>query len=1044
VNNEPVKVLVIDDDQDDYVITRNLLAKIEGGNFHLEWEPDYEAAVLTIKAGGHDIYLIDYRLGARSGVDLVRLVVETGCRSLVIMLTGQGERRVDIEATAAGAVDYLVKGSITPEGLERSIRHALERRRAAEQLQLSEERYRSLVDKSLALICTHDLQGQILSINPAAAHGLGYPPEEVIGRNLSDFLPAKTHSLFGHYLELIQRELVDTGLMRLMTKDGGEAIWEYTNSLQVETGKASYVLGYAHDVTESKRFEKALRESEERYRDLFENSSDLIQIADPDGVIVYVNSVWKRLLGYNDDEVTLFSFFDIVHPDNRAKCLRVFTRALAAEKIEYFEATFVTKDGRPIDVEGNITCSFKNGIPTLARGIFHDISGRKLMEAELHRTRDRALESARLKSEFLANMSHEIRTPMNGVIGMTELLLNTDLTANQRSSAEAILASAESLLVIINDILDFSKIEAGKLVFSHIDFSLRETLGEIMKTLAARAYGKGLELAYCTSRNVPDALVGDPGRLRQIIINLVSNAIKFTEHGEIVVSVEKLSYENDQAVLHFSVTDTGIGISPEKQKVIFEPFVQADGSTMRQYGGTGLGLSISMRLIEKMQGTIWIESELDEGSTFHFTARFGARGALDPALAPPVLAKLRDLPVLIVDGNRTNQRLLRNLLTEWHMKPSTVDCGRDALATLNLAKDRGGPFALVLLDIDMPGVDGSSVTEQIIHHPGLAQRIILMVRPNNLGNPCPEDIGTVVCLTKPIRPSDLLDAIMSVFEWTPEREGLPTAVPFRTAPSSVAPLRVLVADDNEINQRIAAGILEQEGHSVTVAANGKLALSALEKQQFDLILMDVQMPVMSGLEAVEAIRKQEQADGSHIPIIAMTAHAMNGDRQRCLDAGMDSYLAKPIRAADLLQSIDTLMTVLAEKAPDVLPLPVPPSNPELLDRSAMLACVSSNPQLLQTVVALFLKYCPDLLSDVRVAVVAGDCEALKAAAHTFRGSGSNFLSTAAVQAVTRLEQMARESQMLSAADELSTLEKEIALHEPELRALVAEPPSPPN
>ena len=1025
-----IRVLLVEDDEDDYIITRNLLAKTQSGNYQLEWERSYAAAVETIKASRHDVYLIDYRLGEHNGVDLVRLVVESGCKAPVIMLTG--EPRVDIEATRAGAADYLVKGCITSAGLNRSIRNAIDGRRAAEALRLSEERYRALVENSLGLICTHDLDGKMLSINPAAAQALGYQPEEVIGRNLSELLPSTAHSLYRSYLDLIQRDMVSTGLMRVLRKDGEEAIWEYSNSLRVESGKPSYVLGYAHDVTESKRFEKALRESEERYRDLFENSNDLIQVANPDGLIVYVNSVWKRVLGYEDQEVMHFSFFDIVAPASRAKCLEVFTRAAAGEKIDYFEATFITKDGKSIAVEGNITCSFKDGQPTSARGIFHDITERKLMETELHRAHDAALESARLKSEFLANMSHEIRTPMNGVIGMTELLLGTDLAANQRASAETILASAESLLVIIDDILDFSKIEAGKLVFSSDDFRLRDTLSEIVNTLAVRAYAKGLELIHYTSPDVPEVLIGDPGRLRQIIINLVSNAIKFTGRGEVVLRVEKVSDENDEALLRFSVTDTGIGISPEKQKLIFEPFVQADGSTVRQYGGTGLGLTISARLIEKMHGRIWIESELDKGSTFHFTARFKVRPA-SPALARPDMDRLRDLSVLVVDDNEASRLLLHDLLSAWHMKPSTVDGGRAALAALNLARDRGEPFALVVLDVDMPDLDGLSVAAQISLHPGLAEQVILMLRPDNMGNPDPEDLGITVSLTKPIRSSDLLNAIMRAFNWGPEQEGQSAAVPVSTSPSRSSPLHILLAEDNEINQRVAVGILEQQGHSVPVAANGRLALSALEKERFDLILMDVQMPVMTGLEAVAAIRQQEQATGAHIPIIALTAHAMNGDRERCLEAGMDSYLAKPIRSRELLKSIENLMSGLPDTTPAV---PELPSNRTLLDRAAMLDCVGGNQELLRAVIGVFLKNCPDLVSRIRSAVAERDGGALRIAAHTLRGAASTFLTASAIQSVIRLEQMGRESQLLSAEDELATLEKEIARVELELRALV--------
>jgi two-component system, sensor histidine kinase and response regulator len=1035
VNSKRVKILLVDDDEDDYVITRNLLANVEGGNFDLEWEDSYSAAVETIKECRHEIYLIDYSLGEYDGLELVRLVVSSNCKALVIMLTGQGERRIDIEAISAGAADYLVKGSITSAGLERSIRHAFERKQSAEELRQSEERYRALVEDSLGLICTHGLDGVLLSINPAAAHSLGYRPDEVIGKNLSELLPSTAHSLYGHYLVLIQQDKVSTGFMRILGKNGNESIWEYTNSLQEEPGKPAYVLGHAHDVTESKRFEKALRDSEERYRDLFENSSDLIQIANPDGLIVYVNGVWKRVLGYDDEEVTRFSFFDIVAPASRAKCFEVFTRAVAGERIDYFEAIFITKDGRAITVEGNITCSFKDGQPTSARGIFRDISERKLMVTELHRTRDSALESARLKSEFLANMSHEIRTPMNGVIGMTELLLSTDLTVNQKASGEAILASAESLLVIINDILDFSKIEAGKLVFSDIDFDLRESLSETIKALAVRACAKGLELVYYASPGVPTALIGDPGRLRQVIVNLVSNAVKFTEHGEVVLRVETISRENDEVVLHFFVTDTGIGITPENQKLIFEPFVQADGSSVREYGGTGLGLSISARLIEKMQGRIWMESHRDRGSTFHFTARFKLQPTEEPAVVSPLFARLRDLSVLVVAESRTNRMVLQDLLSEWHMKPAGVDSSRGALTVLNLAKDRGEPFAIVLLDVDMSDLDGFQVAEQIKLHSGLAGHVILMLRPDSSGDNCPQDLGVSACLTKPIGPSDLLDAIIAVLDGSTRQEGNCPDALLRPSSSPRLQLRILLAEDNEINQRVAVGILEQNGHSVTVAANGKLALIALERELFDLILMDVQMPVMTGFEVVAEIRKRERTTGAHIPVIAMTAHAMNGDRQRCIDAGMDRYLPKPVRAKELLAAIENLLSIPPKTASSAADLPV--SNTALLDRSAMLECVGGNEELLQAVVKVFLKNCPDLVSHIRNAVVDGDCGALRIAAHTLRGAASNFLTTPAILATTRLEQMGRESQLLSAEDELSTLEKEIARLQPELSALVA-------
>jgi CheY-like chemotaxis protein len=442
-------------------------------------------------------------------------------------------------------------------------------------------------------------------------------------------------------------------------------------------------------------------------------------------------------------------------------------------------------------------------------------------------------------------------------------------------------------------------------------------------------------------------------------------------------------------------------------------------------------LTISSRLIEKMAGSIWIESQLDRGSTFHFTARFKAQPEVNLSFAPPVLATLRGLSVLVADDNSTTRQLLNDLLSSWDMKPATADGGHWALAALNMASDRGQPFELALLDADMPDLDGFSVAAQIKLHPELARHVILMLRPDDLCGPCPKDLGIINCLTKPIRPSDLLNAITMVFDSTLEQGGQSTAAPARSLPLPRAPLRILLAEDNEINQRVAVGILEHEGHSVPVAANGQLALSALEKERFDLILMDVQMPVMTGLEAVAAIREKERTTGDHIPIIALTAHAMNGDRERCLDAGMDRYLAKPIRARELLTSIDNLISGLPDTPPG---LPDQPSR-SVLNHAGMLDCVGGNKGLLRSVIGVFLRNCPDLVSRIHFAVAERDGGALRIAAHTLRGAASTFLTASAIQSVVRLEQMGRESQLLGAEDELSTLEKEIARVELELRAL---------
>jgi PAS domain S-box-containing protein len=1008
LNSESIKILLVDDDEEDYIITRNLLTKIEDGNFHLEWKDSYTAAIETIDERRHDIYLIDYKLGEYSGLDLVRLVAASGNQVPVIMLTGQGERRIDIEAIRAGAADYLVKGSITPAGLERSIRHAIERQRTAEELQLSEERYRALVENSLGFICTHDLEGCLLSINPAAAHALGYQPDEMTGRNLREFMPSTTHSLYDHYLKVIQQETVSTGLMRMVRKDGRGSIWEYTNSLQVESGKPSYVVGYAHDVTESKRIGKALRESEERYRDLFENSSDLIQIASPDGLIVYVNSVWKRVLGYADEELTHFSFFDMVTPGSRAKCRELFAHAIAGERIDYFEATFITKDGLEIVVEGNITCSFKDGKPTSARGIFHDITERKLLETEIHRTRDIALESTKLKSEFLANMSHEIRTPMNGVIGMTDLLLETDLSLPQREYTENIQSSAELLLTIINDILDFSKIESGLLRFEKIDFDLCTSVEAPVELLAEQAQAKGLELASIIYQNVPTALRGDSGRLRQVLTNLIGNAVKFTDHGEVVVSVSKSSETSDHAVLRFEIRDTGIGISAEAQQGLFQAFTQADGSTTRKYGGTGLGLAISKQLVELMGGQIGIESAPGAGSTFWFTGKF--KKQLTPATTAKEPARnLSGARVLIVDDNFTNRGILRHQTSSWGMIPTEVESGARALELLRAAVTRGEPYDIALLDLMMPLMNGFQLAEAIKADPSIAAVSLVLLASFNEHGPGEKagQAGISAYLPKPVRQSQLYDCLTAV------RAGFASPEPVRPISpvalhsgrqavvqpkaQTVSNLRIIIAEDNKMNQKVALGQLYNLGCHAEAVANGRELLTALEEAEFDLILMDCQMPEMDGFAATAEIRRREGA-ARHITIIAMTANALDGDAEKCLAAGMDDYLSKPVKTEVLRQKLELWVKPVepasSGKGLSEAAVSAGSKRDNLIDQSqlASLRALQEPGQadFVTELIDLFVTDTVSLLKVLHEAVASNDVTEISRVAHFLKGSSANI------------------------------------------------------
>jgi PAS domain S-box-containing protein len=808
-------------------------------------------------------------------------------------------------------------------GFSEISRDITERKRAEEAQHKSAEEFRAAFEDAPFGMCLSSLDNQLLRVNQALCQLLGYSKEELLAEGWRGL----AHS---DDLGRLRRAADEMRIGRAASAEfekryihkQGNVIWVHmrVSVVRDRRGEPAQFITHVQDITDRRHMEDELR----KLVSVVESSSDFIGTATMEGKVTFVNPAGRRMVGLDGTGLLPGTILDFVS-DGEQERFRNDVVPTILEKGRWDGETEFRhwKTATPIPMWQSIfqITEESTGRPIAMATICRDITERRRVEAQLVQAKQGAEAANRSKSEFLANMSHEIRTPMNGIIGMTDLVLDTELNSEQAEYLNMVKESAEALLTLLNDILDFSKIEAGKLEMDYLSFDLRKSLGEVVKTLAIRAQQKGLEFIFDVASEVPTNVVGDPARIRQVLVNLVGNSIKFTERGEIEIKVQTEAQSAEGAVLRVSVRDTGIGIPVEKQKKIFEAFSQADSSTTRKYGGTGLGLTIVGQLVGLMGGKLWVESEAGKGSTFYFTVQVGSGVAALPTESPDV-SQLAGVPVLVVDDNTTNRRILEDSVIRWKMIPTVVAGAAAAIQTLQHALASGAQLPLVLTDAHMPDMDGFGLIEKIRQDPLLANvRIVILTSGGERGDAARcQELGVAAYLSKPFDRLELRDVLLHVLAGDLAKPGKRALVTRHTLQEQRRSLSFLVAEDNAVNRTLIARLLESRGHSVVLAQNGREALEALGKQPFDIVLMDVQMPEMDGFEATKLIREKEEASGTHLPIIALTAHAMQGDEERCLVCGMDGYVTKSINLEELFSVIEKVVPSMNRRSDAKVPV----------------------------------------------------------------------------------------------------------------------------
>ena len=898
-----------------------------------------------------------------------------------------------------------------------------ERRKAEQKLREQSTYLHTLIEANPIAIVAENAQNQIELCNRAFCDLFGYGHHEMTGKSIDELI-APEH-LRGQALSITSQVISGESchaIVQRQHKDGHLIDVEAFGVPFLVDGVLHGQFGLYTDISQRLKAERALKESEELFRTLSAAAPVGIFMDDGHGNCLYVNERWTEMTGMSAAEAMGKGWLAVTHPDDREHVIKEWLATTEARKLFNCSYRYVANTGKVVRVDVIARAISATGDGSRGYiGVVQDITEKYEAAERLREAKDAAEAASRAKSEFLANMSHEIRTPMNGIIGMTELTLDTQLTAEQRDYLTMVKSSADALLGIINDILDFSKIEAGRLELECAPFSLLDCIEDALHPLAARAQQKGLELTWAIEGDIPDLILGDSTRIRQVLINLAGNAIKFTKEGYVSVKAERHPDNCPTAAIRFSVTDTGVGIAPDKHKRIFEAFSQADTSTTREFGGTGLGLSISARLVKLMGGDITLNSIPGKGSEFSFTAHFDPAPADQSLVAGRLDPDLTGKSVLVADDNHVNRELLAGLLPKWGLLPVLASDGFEALATFADSVAQGRQFPLVLLDRNMPRMDGYEVAERLLRASTKPPPVILIMSSSS--SPDAERLKRGIIfrhLAKPLRRAALLAAIRQALSCT-------APVLVRSTPIFLQPgtrrLSILLVEDNVVNQKLGISLLEKMGHEVTLAANGLVAADAVRSRQFDLILMDIQMPVLSGLDATHAIRAWEQGR-QRTPIIAMTAHAMVGDAEKFMAAGMDGYVSKPIEIGILRAEIDRLSQPNIANEKEIIMNHTSPTT-AVVNFSELLARVDNDRDLLRDLLSIFKEEFPGYLKSLQQAVMRKDAAQTASVSHTLKGMLANLAASKAAASASQLEQLARVADLASLPAAFAEFEREV-------------------